>query len=243
MSMQYRSLAAVPVLVLGLMRPGAANADEMAPPPPYMLDGLNLVSVGVAYDPEVLKKLLPADVTPVADSTGGINIYFTEGGYGLGAYSAAYFWADIEGFDGSGGAKGRWMLQGVYGPRLVTDAFSKYYGLPVRLGGSRHEFTPGGRRAVGFVGDADFLDVKIATDHAKCQRVAGEVNYVSASAGDLVVNAIPYAGTWCPAEIESLDVSAPAGDPIGTLGTLTPLWAGEVLDGSASPTQPVPAGG
>ncbi len=242
---QCRNLAVVPILTLGLWFPCAANADEAAPPPPYLIEGLSYISVGLEYDPAVLSKLLPADVQPIADVTGGFNIYHAEGGYGFGSYSAAYFYVDIEGFDSADGMKGRWMIQGVYGPQSVSDAIKTYYGWPVRLGGSRHEYTPGGRRAVGFVGDADFVEVAITTDRAKCQPISGIVNYVGMPEGasGMVVNTIPFAAKWCPAELVSLDVSAPDGDPIAQLGELKPLFAGELLEGRAALTQPMPAGG
>ena len=242
---RIRNLAVVPILTLGLWFPCAANADEAAPAPPYLIEGLNLISIGLEYDPAVIAKLLPGGVQAVADTTGGMNIYRADGGYGFGAYSAAYFWVDIEGFDSADGSKGRWMIQGVYEPQKVSDANNKYYGWPVRLGGSRHEYTTGGRRAVGFVGDANFVEVVITTPRAECQEISGTLNYpgVPANAKEIVVNTIPYAGKWCPAELVSLKVSAPDGDPFAQLGELKPLWAGEFLEGRAAFTQPMPAGG
>jgi hypothetical protein len=72
--------------------------------------------------------------------TGLINVYQVRTGYGIAPYSAVYFSVDVEGFDSASGVKGRWMLQGVYGPEQQAPAALQYwYGMPVRNGSSRKE--------------------------------------------------------------------------------------------------------
>jgi hypothetical protein len=44
---------------------------------------------------------------------GGIVIYETGKSYGLGGYTAAYSYVNVEGYDSREGTKANWMLQGV----------------------------------------------------------------------------------------------------------------------------------
>src|ERR1700760_3649594 len=128
----------------------ATKAEEKIQPPPYQIAGSSHVIVQVVWDEAAVRKALPPGIKPAKGMTGGMNIYHVERGYVLGAYSSAYFWVDVEGFDSPEGIKGRWMLTGLYGPEPKTSAALKtYYGFPVRVGSSRVEPTADGKRAIG----------------------------------------------------------------------------------------------
>ena len=121
---------------------GVACGEELPVAPPYLVGGTNHVLVGVVWDEAAIREALPSWLTPAKDATGLIDIYQTGEVYGLAPYRAAYFSVDLEGFDSPSGVKGRWILQGVYGPQDEAPvALKHWYGLPVRTGTSRFEAT------------------------------------------------------------------------------------------------------
>ena len=235
-----KSLGAVLGIALGFTCV-LSSAQDKPLPPPYQMAGTNHVFLGVVWDEAAVRKALPAGITPVKDMTGAINIYQADKGYVIGPYQAAYFWVDVEGFDSPEGIKGRWMLAGVYGPQDKTPATLKeYYGFPVRVGTSRFEPTPDGKRAIGTVNGRDFIKVEIKSTPGACEAVAGRVNYpgLSEKTKQVVVNEIPFVGESCKAEPVSVKVDAPAGDPFSAFPIAKVVWAAELKNGSFSFTLP-----
>jgi hypothetical protein len=140
----------------------SASGEDRLTPPPYVLIGFDTIVTGVTCDEAVIRKALPAGVVPAKEMTGGINIYTASGGFGPGAFSAAYFWVDLEGMDSSDGTKGRWMLAGVYGPsQKATTMYQEYFGFPIHNGSARHEPIVGGIRAVGTFAGQEWLPWKL----------------------------------------------------------------------------------
>ncbi len=232
------SLAGLAALV------SAGWAQEKLLPPPYQIAGTNHVIVGVVWDETGIRKALPPEITPVKEMTGAINIYQAEKGYAIAPYKAAYFWVDLEGFDSPDGTKGRWMLQGVYGPQNKTSAALKEFsGFPVRNGTSRFEPTADGKRAIGTVDGRDFVIAEIKSAPDPCQAVAGLLNYpvVSPTTKQIAVNEIPYVGDVCKAEPISATVTAPPGDPFAAFKVTKVLWAIEFKNGAFSLNRPVSA--
>lgn len=218
---------------------GSAAAQDKILPPPYQITGANLVVIGVVWDEAAVRKVLPPGITPVKEMTGGINIYQTGKVYVIGTYQSAYYWVDIEGFDSPEGIKGRWMLAGVYGPEEITPAALKqYYGLPVRVGTSRVEATAEGKRATATVNGQDFISAEIKSGAGECSPAAGRINYPGVSAGQVVVNEIPFVGDSCKAEPVSLKINAPADDPFSAYTVSKILWAAEVRNASFTFTAP-----
>jgi len=216
----------------------SAQAAGQPPAPPYLVAGTNHVIVGVVWDEAAIRSSLPAWITPVEGMTGAINIYQAERGYGLTPYQSAYFWVDVEGYDSPSGVKGRWMLQGVYGPNEVTSAALKQYvGLPVRNGTSRFEQTSQGKAAIGTVNGHDFVTVVIKPSN-DCEAGAVTLNYPS----KMGLTEIPAAGTVCKAEPISATVYAPKGDPFAAFQPVKVIWAIEFKDGAFSITRPRPLG-
>lgn len=220
--------------VMGLV--STASADGL-PSPPYLVSGTNHVLVGVIWDEAVIRKVLPQWITPVEAMTGLINIYQVERGYGITPYQSVYFSVDVEGFDSASGIKGRWILQGAYGPQEVTSAsLRKFLELPVRNGTSRFESTPGGKRAVGSVGGRDVVIVEIKSGSKPCELASITLNYPSPKG----VVEIPVTGEACEADPVSVEVVAPAGDPFATFHPVKVLWASEFKNGAFSITRPLP---
>ena len=222
-----------------------SKAEEKIQPPPYEVAGMNGVSIAVVWDEAAIRKSLPHGVEPVKAMTGGINIYSAERGYVIGPYSAAYFYADIEGFDSPEGIKGRWMLAGVYGPQpKISEALKTFYGAPVRPGSSRFEPTADGKRAIGTVNGQDFVSAEFKSVPGSCQPAAVLLNYVGLSpeTEQLGVNRIPVTMDSCKAELVSAKVTAAPGDPFATYPVSKFTGAAEFKNGSGAFTSPQPAG-
>jgi hypothetical protein len=212
-------------------------AQGQVPAPPYQIAGANHVFVGVVWDEGAIRKALPPGITPVKEMTGAINIYQTGASYAFGPYQSAYLWVDVEGFDSADGTKGRWMLAGVYGPsEKMPAALIEHYGLPVRLGTSRFEATPQGKRAIGTVNGRDLITVEIRSLPGECQVASGRVNYpgMPGNTKRIVVNEIPSVGEFCKAEPVAVNITAPAGDPFAGYLIAKVVWAAEFKNAAFS---------
>jgi hypothetical protein len=224
---------------------GAVVAEEKLLPPPYVAADTHHVLVGVVWDEAMVHKMLPPGVKPVKEMTGGINIYQANRGYFIAPYQTAYFWVDIEGLDSATGTKGRWMLQGVYGPEEKTArALRKFYGAPTRLGGSRIEETPDGTmRAVGILNGENFVTVEIQPMRNSWQSITFCLKYLGrvGKSKKLTVFEANGIGEFCPAEPISVKVTAPGGGPFAALQPKKVLWAGELINGAMALGNPLPA--
>jgi hypothetical protein len=226
---------------------GAARvfAEEKLLPPPYVVADTHHMLVAVVWDAAAVRKMLPPGVKPVKEMTGGINIYQANRGYFIAPYQAAYFWVDIEGLDSATGAKGRWMLQAVYGPEEKTArALREFYGAPTRIGGSRIEETPDGTmRAVGILNGENFVTVEIQPMRNSWQSISFNLKYLGrvGKSKKLTVLEANGIGEFCPAEPISVKVAAPTGDPFAALQPKKVLWAGELINGAMALGKPLPA--
>jgi hypothetical protein len=209
----------------------AASAEEKLIPPPWIITGLEGIAVGVTWDESAVRRALPSRLQPAKEMTGGINIYRTSGGYGPGgAYSAAYLYVDLEGMDSSSGAKGRWMLAGVYGPSpAVTNAWKTTFALPIRSGGSRVKGDADHLRYIGFAGEQDLVAAEVKVDRAKCAAFGASLNYMSISpeTNQLMRLSPAVAGESCPAEVLEARILAPVGDAFAQFPIKKVLWAAQ----------------
>ena len=213
-----------------------AIADDQPVPPPYLVTGSNHVIVGVVWEEAAIRKALPSWLKPAEGMTGAINIYQATGGYGLGPFQSAYFWVDVEGFDSASGIKGRWMLEGVYGPHeKATSAMRDWEGFPVRNGTSRFEPIPQGRRAIGTVNGQDFVTVTVKSIPDSCQPGAVTLNYLTRKG----LIEVPAAGDVCKAEPISVEVHARPDDPFAAFRPVKTLWAIEFKNGAFSDPRPL----
>ena len=160
--------------------------------------------------------------------SGGINLYTAEQGYGLAPYSAFYFYVHVKGLDSSDGTKARWMLQGVYGPEArVPAALHKYYGLPVRAGESRLETKEASTVGIGTLGGQEVVRIVVTPKPTTCKSAAGAINFPGQleTTREIVVLQMPYIAEICDADPVSIDISAPAGDPLNKVKPVKMLGA------------------
>ncbi len=122
---------------------------------------------------------------------------------GLVPYAASYLWINIDGFDSPDGTKGRWMLQGWYGPEPVPTAFRTQLGFPVELGVTQVGREGNRIHATLSSNGPDLIAATIALKEGGPSAAGGVLHYPAwrrnltgaASTGkpDVVVNRIPFA--------------------------------------------------
>jgi hypothetical protein len=97
---------------------------------------------------------------------------------GLVPYTGSYLWIDVEGFDSPDGTKGRWMVQGWYGPEPVPSAIRNYMGLPVQLGVTTYQ-RDGDRVHAALSSDGvNVIDATITLKEGPIHR-SGFLNYLA----------------------------------------------------------------
>ena len=219
------------ILLLAALASPAAG--EEAPPPPYLMTGANTVTIAVTWQADSLDGLLPAGVVPLEDFSGGLNVYDTEGGFGLGPYSAAYAYVNVQGWESVDGTPARHILGGWYGPDpRVAGAMRSHFNAPVTPGAATQ-----GAEGTAWVGNGGAEDGTIRLEVLPadaCVAFAGFLNYVgTAGAGaGLELLRIPYAGDFCPAEPVSVEMSGPEGSALDRLRVERMLAGGRLRDGT-----------
>lgn len=227
-----RFAIAAAAAVLALAPP--AVADE-APPPPWLMTGANTVTIAVTWGAEGIAALLPAGVVPAANLSGGVNIYYTGGGYGLAAYTAAYAYVNVEGWNSADGALARYVLGGWYGPDpKVSAGLRDWFGAAVEAGESMQMAE--GADWIGEGGDGvSSIRVRV-TPAGECVPAAGTLNYVG-PAGEgmgLGLLKIPFMGEFCPGAPVSVEITAPEGSPLAALEVKSMLGGGQLKNGTFS---------
>jgi len=210
-----KTLVAALVLLGGSF---AAQAED-APPPPYLMTGMNSVAIAVAYDPASVDALLPKGLKAAEGYTGGVNIYTASGGFGLTPYSAGYMYVEVEGFVSSSGAKARYVFDSVYGPDpKVAKALEEHYDFTVSPGSSEQKAGDGTMSATASLGGKALFTNTIKPKSGDCPVIAGDVNYVQSDGkGGWTVLPIPFAGAFCLGEAVKVEVTAPANSTFSKL--------------------------
>jgi hypothetical protein len=206
------ALLAVAGVVLG------AEPAEV-PPPPWLMTNTHGIEVGYPLDEAVVRRILPKGIEPVKEITGGFEIYVSPAGYGIAPYSAFNFFVDVEGLDMPDGRKGRWMLQGFYGPaEPVASAIRHHYGWPVKAGGARVQNSGKDMVWTGAVNGKDYIEVKMRRKSADCE-VHSAMDYWSGRSdqGAVLINPIPNTYCWREVELVSIKFLAPAGETMSAL--------------------------
>jgi acetoacetate decarboxylase len=189
----------------------AQQRDTNVPRPPYLiLDHEHLVILFEAEE-SALKALLPIGIKAAPGSVVGLNMYRTKEAVGLVPYTASYLWIDIEGFDSPDGTKGRWMVQGWYGPEPVPTAMRNYMGVPVQLGVTNYQ-REGNRVHAALSSDGvNLIDATISLTGGPIRR-SGFLNYAAPgrnlaqpAPSAVVVNRIPGASEITPAAPVSME--------------------------------------
>ena len=235
-----------PLAIALLSSLAAAVVDAQAPPPPYLMAGVNTVTISVEWDPATVDAVLPPGIVPVEGYTGGINLYTAPQGYGINPYSAAYAYVSVEGYDSSDGSKARYIMQGYYGPNPdVTDALVEYFAIAVTTGDSAQEATMSGGLSTwtgrgGQSTDED-ANIKIEVEPlgGDCIPLSGTLNYVGyketpKKGPKYPLLQIPYIGDFCPGNpIDlSLEGNGSGADPLDTLGVLSMTGGGQIKNAS-----------
>jgi len=189
----------------------AQQKDTTVPRPPYLI--LNHEHLIILFEAEEssLKALLPTGIKAAPGNVVGLNMYRTQEVVGLVPYTASYLWIDIDGFDSPDGTKGRWMVQGWYGPEPVPSAIRNYMGLPVQLGVTHYQRDDNRVHAALSSDGVNVIDATITLKDGPV-HTARVLNYpalgrnlAQPAPSAVVVNRIPTVNEITPANPVSLE--------------------------------------
>ena len=146
---------------------------------------------------------------------------------GLPPFTASFIWINIAGPDSPDGTKGRWMVQGWYGPEPVPTALRTHAGLPVQVGTTRLQREGNQLHAVLTSEGADLIDATITVKDEAPAKASGVVNYAvwgqnittndSVPQDGIVFNRVPYVGEATPATPVALTLRLRGSDPARVL--------------------------
>jgi hypothetical protein len=210
-----------------------ANAQDKAPPLPWLVSGGHHYLVGVTWNEEALK-LLPPGLKATPERTGAINIYQAPNGYGVSPYQSGYIWIDVEGHDSADGTKGRYIMKAGVGPEKTQAAFKTLFQGDIVSGGTQLE-DGDVKRATGIRNGEAWVQVEIKSN-GECQQAAGTLNYPIS--GSQMIQ-IPYAAEACKAEPVSAKLMLPQGEKGAALQPAKLLWAAELRDTRFALTTPI----
>jgi acetoacetate decarboxylase len=189
----------------------AEQRDTTVPRPPYLI--LNHEHLVILFEAEesTLKASLPIGVKAAPGNVVGLNMYRTQEAVGLVPYTASYLWIDVDGFDSPDGTKGRWMVQGWYGPEPVPSAIRNYMGVPVQLGVTNYQ-RDGNLVHASLISDGvNLIDATITLTDGPIHK-SGFLNYpalgrnlAQPAPSAFVVNRIPGVSEITPAAPVSME--------------------------------------
>ena len=213
---------------------------EEVPPPPYILTQVRGMIVTVTWEPEAIRKALPKSVKPVQDFSGGIVIYEVGTASDIGSYSSAYYYVEVEGHDSRDGTKAHWMLTGIYGPKpSVSAALARHCFLPVAPGQSAHTWSGETLRSTAVQEGRDLFTATVRQKSESCGPAFAFEHYPAVdSRGRLWLLQIPETGTFCEAELVSLNTDVPATSPFSRFRVQSKTGAYTFRDWAFSFTQP-----
>jgi hypothetical protein len=109
----------------------------------------------------------------------------------------------------------------------VPAALHRYYGLPVRAGESRLETKEASTVGIGTLGGQDVARIVVMPKPTTCKSAAGAINFPGQleTTHEIVVLQMPYIAEICDADPVSIDISAPAGDPLNKVKPVKMLGA------------------
>jgi len=230
---RFSAKVAYAALVISGLSAPMVTADQVAPPPPYLMTGANTVTIAVKWDAASLDGLLPDGVVAVDGLTGGLNVYTADGGFGLSPYSAAYAYVDVTGWDSSVGASARFILGGWYGPDpKVAAAMRTHFFSDVGTGDASQSET--GDTWTGTGGDDQGTITLTVKPGGDCVTAAGSLNYVGVAGGGdgLDLLKIPFVGDFCPAEPVAVEISGPEGSALDRIEVAEMLGGGRLRGGA-----------
>jgi hypothetical protein len=195
---------------------------------PYVVRGNTHMIIGVTLDEAAVRAALPEGLEPTEGITGGYNIYLSGGGYDHPAYSRAYVWVDLAGYDSPSGPA-RYVLWGVTGPGADV---ARAEGINLYDGGA--EIAEDGASVVGtgLENDAPIIRAEIALNDEPCGAAAGILNYpvVLPDDGQKAMHQYPFAADICGASPVSLEVSVGAYHALNKFKPVAVIWAALARD-------------
>ena len=159
-------------VALAISLAGAALAGD-AGHGPYVVRGNTHMIVGVTLDEAAVRAALPEGLEPTEGITGGYNIYTSGGGHDHPAYTRAYVWADLAGYDSVSGPA-RYVLWGVTGP---GSDVAQAEGINLFDGASEITETGATVVGVGLEGEAEIIRAEITLNDEPCGEASGILNY------------------------------------------------------------------
>ena len=218
-----RSLLLVVVLCVFLLLPQRSVAQDSSankqpvppfPPPPYVTAEGLCVGVGVKWDADAVKKLMPPVLEPSAEMGGSITICTVQRG-SIGPFAYANFDVELVPSPLTSGYPGNWNALGIYNAQpTVVNTLREYYGSQVQVGDARITETKGGYRAVALLNGKEVVAIEVKVSSEPCQAATTTIDYVNVRerTGEIFLIHFPVAPDICNAEPVSAKVTAPAGD-------------------------------
>ena len=227
-------LATAAITVAALI--GSADAGENVP---YVVRGNTHMLIGVTLNEAAVREILPEGLEPAEGTTGGFQVYSSDGGEGVQAYRRSYVWVDLAGYDSLTGNKGRyilWLADTAHAQKMGKIGYVTTAG-DVGLDEANGMLT--GTVVVGGVQLA-----KAAVEAGDCGGGTGVINYPSMPkwGGGMAVTQYAFAGKFCGAKMTKMTLSAPADHPLTKLNPKPAGWAAVAreLSFSATPAMPLP---
>jgi hypothetical protein len=212
--------AIMSVCLAGLSTPAIAGDAGHGP---YVVRGNTHMIIGVTLDEAAVRAALPEGLEPTEGITGGYNIYTSGGGFDHPAYTRAYVWADLAGYDSVSGPA-RYVLWGVTSPG--ADG-AQAEGINLFDGSSEITETGATVVGVGLEGEAEIIRAEITLNDEPCGEAAGILNYpvVLPDGGGKAMHQYPFAADICGAAPVSLEVSVGAYHALNAFKPTQVIWA------------------
>jgi hypothetical protein len=225
----FRSFVAATAFVAGVFGFAAGAIGDASFSKPYVVRGNTHMIVGVTLDEAAVRAALPAGLEPAEGITGGLNIYRSGGGYDHPAYTRAYVWVDLAGFDSASGAKGRYVLWGVTGPGAKG---AQAEGLNLVDGSS--VIDESGNTVVGTAmhKGAEIMRIELTLSEEPCGEASGTLNYpvVLPASGEKAMHQYPFATNFCGATPANVNISVGASHPLDKFRPASVNWAALARD-------------
>ncbi|MFO7855852.1 MAG: hypothetical protein R6V44_11645 [Paracoccaceae bacterium] len=233
--MRLSEMLAGAALVLATATGAGWSAENV----PYVVRGNTHMLIGVTLNEAAVRERLPAGLEPTAGVTGGLQVYTSEGGEGVAAYTRSYVWADLAGMDSITGNPGRYILWVV-----DTAQAEKLSGLgyDATAGEATLSETEGTLTGAAAVAGSQVLAASLKA--GDCAAGTGVINYPSMPvwAEGMAVTQYAFAGDFCGGELVGMEITAPEGHALTKLAPQPAGWVAVARDlsFSATPAMPLP---
>lgn len=194
------------------------------PPPPFQVSISDYYSIGVTFDPDAARQLLPSSLQPAPGFVGGFSCYVAPHGWGITPFNSTFTWIEIEGFDSADGSKGRYQPFGYY-----SDKAGRYFSRTSRnyfVGDTRCRNEDRLATAVGGLPDQPLIRMRMRSS-GKVEPLGSGIHYYlnRGHDGGLRVFPVPYSGAVSLAEPLSVEIIAPMGHPLHLMKPRSLNWA------------------